>query len=86
MTQQGEAGASVHLSFDHLGLSVDSFGASVLVREGERGGGGLAVQVKAAGEGVHVGQAGGARADRPGWGGISGRAAAAPARWRGHSA
>ena len=56
MAQQGEAGASVHLSFDHLGLGVDSLGASVVVRKGERGGGGLDVQVQAAGEGVHVGQ------------------------------
>jgi len=50
VAQQGEAGASVHLPFDHLGLGVDSLGASVVMREGERGGGGLDVQVKAAGE------------------------------------
>ncbi len=50
MAQQGEAGASVHLSFDHLGLGAGSLGASVVVREGERGGGGLDVEVKAAGE------------------------------------
>jgi hypothetical protein len=50
VAQQGKADASVHLSFDHLGFGVDSFGASVVVREGERGGGGLNVQVKAAGE------------------------------------
>jgi len=65
VAQQGEAGAPVHLSFDHLGLGVDSLGASVVVREGERGGGGLDVQVKAAGEGVHVGQVCGARAGDP---------------------
>jgi hypothetical protein len=44
VAQQGEAGASVHLSFDQFGFGVDSFGASVVVREGERGGGGLKVQ------------------------------------------
>jgi hypothetical protein len=33
-------------------------GASVVVREGERGGGGLNIQVKAAGEGVQVEQVG----------------------------
>ena len=65
MAQQGEAGASVHLSFDHFGLGVDSLGASVVVREGERGGGGLDVQVQAAGEGVQVGRVGGARAGDP---------------------
>jgi hypothetical protein len=65
VAQQGEAGASVHLPLDHLGLGVDAFGASVVVREGERGGGGLDVQVEAAGEGVHEGQVGGARVGDP---------------------
>ncbi len=50
MAQQGEADASVHLPFDHLCLGVDSLGAPVVVREGDSGGGGLDVQVKAAGE------------------------------------
>jgi hypothetical protein len=36
-----------------------------VVREGERGGGGLDVQVEAAGEGVQVGQVGGVRAGGP---------------------
>jgi hypothetical protein len=35
VAHQGEAGASVHLSFDHLGLGVDAFGASVVVWEGD---------------------------------------------------
>ena len=56
MAQQGEAGAAVHLPFDHLGLGVDSLGAAVVVREGEGGGGGLDVQVQAVGERVQVGQ------------------------------
>lgn len=47
MAQEGEVGASVHLPFD---LGVDSLGASVVVREGDSGGGGLDVQVEAAGE------------------------------------
>jgi hypothetical protein len=50
VAQQSESGASVHLPPDHLGLGVDSLGASVLVREGERGGGGLEIQIQAAGE------------------------------------
>jgi hypothetical protein len=37
VAQQGEAGASVHLPFDHLGLGVDALGAPVVVREGEPG-------------------------------------------------
>jgi hypothetical protein len=36
--------------FDHLGLGVDFLGAPVVVREGECGGGGVDVQVEAAGE------------------------------------
>ena len=58
MAQQGEAGASVHLPFDHLGLGVNSLGAAVVVRHRDRGRGSLDVQVEAAGEGVHVGQVG----------------------------
>ena len=50
MAEKGEAGASVHLPFDHLGFGVDAFGAAVVVREGDSGGGGLDVQVEAAGE------------------------------------
>ena len=57
MAQQGAAGSSVHLSFDHLGLVVDSLGAAVVVRHCEFGGDGLDVQVEAAGERVQVGQA-----------------------------
>jgi len=56
VAEESEACASVHLAFDHLGLGVDSLGAAVVVREGERGGSGLAVQVEAAGEGVQVGR------------------------------
>jgi hypothetical protein len=40
------------------GPGVDSLGAAVVVRKGERRGGGLDVEVEAAGEGVDVGQAG----------------------------
>ena len=65
MAEEGEACASVHLPLDHLGPGADSFGAAVVVREGEPGGGGLAVQVQAAGEGVQVGQAGGAGSGDP---------------------
>ena len=65
MAQQGEAGASVHLPFDHLGLGVDSLGAPVVVRHGECGRGGLDVEVQAAGEGVQVGQVCGAGAGDP---------------------
>jgi hypothetical protein len=40
-------------------------GASVVVREGERGGGGLDIQVKAAGEGVQLEQVGDAGVGDP---------------------
>ena len=56
MTQQMEAGASVHLPLDHLGLVVDSFGPAVVMRQRERCWDGLDVQVQAAGEGVQVRQ------------------------------
>jgi hypothetical protein len=54
VTEEGEAGAAVHLSLDRLGLGVDSLGPAVVVRQGERGGGSLDVQVEAPGEGVQV--------------------------------
>ena len=65
MAEEGEAGASVHLPFDHFRLVVHSFRAPVVVREGERGGGCLYVQVQAAGEGVEVREVGGAGAGDP---------------------
>ena len=65
MAEEGEAGASVHLPFDHFRLVVHSFRAPVVVREGERGGGCLDVQVQAAGEGVEVREVGGAGAGDP---------------------
>jgi hypothetical protein len=58
-------GASVHLALDHLGPGADALGAAVVVREGERRGGRLDVQVEAAGEGVQVGKAGGAGGGDP---------------------
>jgi hypothetical protein len=45
VAEEGESGTSVHLSFDHLGLGVDAFGAAVVVWHRERGCDGLEVQV-----------------------------------------
>jgi hypothetical protein len=59
VAQESEPGPSVHLPLDHFRLVVDSLGAPVVEGHGERGGDGLDVQVKAAGEGVQVGQVGG---------------------------
>ncbi len=56
VAEKSEPGAAVHLPLDHLGPGVNAFGAAVVVREGDTGGGGLDVQVKAAGKGVHAGQ------------------------------
>ena len=65
MAEEGEACASVHLAFEQLGLGVDSFGTAVVVREREPRRGGVAVQVQAAGEGMYVGQVGGAGSGDP---------------------
>jgi hypothetical protein len=59
VTEEREPGSPVHLPLDHLRFRVDSFGASVVVREGERRCRGLDVQVQSAGEGVDVGQVSG---------------------------
>ena len=59
MAQEEEVGAPVHLALDHLGLGVDALSAAVVVREGDRRGGGLDVEVEPVGEGVQAGQAGG---------------------------
>jgi len=50
VAEEAEAGAAVHLSFDHFRLVVDAFRSSVVVRERDRGGGCLEVEVEAAGE------------------------------------
>ena len=60
MTKEFEAGAAEHLSFDHFRLVVDAFGAAVVVRERDRGGGGADVEFEAAGERVQVREVGGA--------------------------
>ena len=60
MTEEFEAGAAEHLSFDHFRLVVDAFGAAVVVRERDRGGGGADVEFEAAGERVQVREVGGA--------------------------
>ena len=70
-----EAGAAEHLPFDHFRFVVDAFGSPVVVRERERGGGGLDVEFEAAGEGVQVRQVGGA--------GVRRSTARASPRWRG---
>ena len=50
VTKELEAGAAVHLSFDHFGFVVDALGAAVVMRERDRGGGGADVEFEAAGE------------------------------------
>ena len=60
MTKEFEAGAAEHLSFDHFRLVAGAFGAAVVVRERDRGGGGADVEFEAAGERVQVREAGGA--------------------------
>jgi hypothetical protein len=65
VSQELEAGAPEHLPFDHFRLRVDALCSPVVVRERERGGGGLDVEFQAAGEGVHVRQAGSARVGDP---------------------
>jgi hypothetical protein len=42
VAEELEAGAPVHLPFDHFRLVVDAFRSPVVVREGDCGGGGLA--------------------------------------------
>lgn len=64
MAQQGEPSSAVHLPRDPFGSGVNAFGAAVVVREGESGVDGGAVEFEAVGEGVQVGQVTGAnRAD-----------------------
>lgn len=56
VAQEGEAGSSVHLPLEQLGLGVHALGASVVVGEGDRCGDGVDVLVDASGEGVQVGR------------------------------
>ena len=65
MAEKGEAGAPEHLPFDHFRLVVHSFCSPVVVRERDCGGGGLDVEFGAAGEGVEMGEVGGAGAGDP---------------------
>ena len=59
MAEEFEAGASVHLPFEHFRFRVDAFRSPVVVRERDRGGGGLDVEAEAAGVGVQVRQVSG---------------------------
>jgi hypothetical protein len=52
VAEEFEAGAPEHLPFDHFRLVVDAFRSPVVVREGDCGGGGLDVEVEAAGGAV----------------------------------
>jgi hypothetical protein len=65
VTEEIEAGAPVHLPFEHFRLAVDAFCPPVVVREGESGGGGLDVEVQAASEGVQLGQVSSPRLSNP---------------------
>jgi hypothetical protein len=66
VTQEAEAGAPEHLPFDHFRLYfVDALRSPVVVPQGQRGVGGLEVEVKAAGERVQVRQFGGASVADP---------------------
>ena len=56
MAEELEAGPAEHLPFEHLGLAVDAFGPPVVVRERERGGGGLDVEIETSGERVEIRQ------------------------------
>ena len=58
MAEQGEAGAAVHLSFDHFRARIHALGSAVVVRLGERGDDGVLVLLESVGEGVHVRQVG----------------------------
>jgi hypothetical protein len=60
VAEQGEPGSAVHLPRDPLGSRVDALGAAVVVREGESGVDGGAVEFEAVREGMQVGQVGGA--------------------------
>lgn len=55
MAEEGEVRAAVHLALDQLGF-VDSFGAAVVVRQGEGGVDCGAVLREAPGEGMQVGR------------------------------
>src|SRR5579859_5529721 len=57
--QEGEAGAAVHLAFDHLDLVDVAFHGGGAVGQGEPGGDGFLVAADAAGEGVQRGQVAG---------------------------
>jgi NAD(P)H-hydrate repair Nnr-like enzyme with NAD(P)H-hydrate epimerase domain len=53
--QEREAGAAVHLSFDHLDFVDVAFHGGGAVGQGQAGGDGLLVAADAVGEGVQVG-------------------------------
>ena len=59
MTEEGEAGAAVHLPFEHLDLGDVAFHGGGTVGEGEPGGDGLLVAADAVGEGAQFGQVAG---------------------------
>jgi hypothetical protein len=54
VAKEFEAGAPEHLPFQHFRLVVDAFRAAVVVRERDGCGGGLDVELEAAGERVQV--------------------------------
>ena len=56
MAEELEAGPAEHLPFEHLRLAVDAFRPPVVVRECERGGGGLDVEIETSGERVEIRQ------------------------------
>ena len=63
--EEGEAGAAVHLSFDHLDLVDVAFHGGGAVGQGEPGGDGVLVAPDAAGEGVQLGLVVGFNAGEP---------------------
>lgn len=56
MAEELEAGAAEHLPFEHFRFRVDAFGSPVVIRERERGGGRLDVEIETSGEGVEIRQ------------------------------
>lgn len=56
VAEEGEACASVHLSFDQLRFGVHSFCTSIVEWSSECGVDGVAVELEAAGERVDIGQ------------------------------
>jgi hypothetical protein len=65
MSEEGKAGSSIHLSLQEFRFGVHSFGASVVVREGDRSGDGVDVLIDTSDEGVHVGKVRFARVGGP---------------------